>query len=91
MNKLYTLIIDYRKGTYITQVKASDVKEALMKGISNLQTKDIMFFGEKVKQKMLDEAFKEEIVPIMGTQNVFTVGLSPFGYFTIVHLICTES
>lgn len=32
-----------------------------------------------------------EIVPIMGTQNVFTVGLSPFGYFTIIHLILTES
>jgi len=91
MKRLYTLIVDFREGTYISQIKAANEKDALIKGIANLQPKDIEFLGEKVKQKMLEEAIIEEPVPIKGTQNVFLVGLSPMGHFTTVHLILTES
>lgn len=91
MERLYTMIMDFRGGTYISQVKANNVKDALIKGISNLKPQDIEFFGKKIQQKMLDEAPNEEPVAIAGNQNVFTVGLSPMGHFTTVHLILTES
>lgn len=91
MNKLYTLIVDFREGTYISQIKAANEKEALIKGIVNLKPRDIKFLGDKVKQKMLEEAIIEDPIQIKGNQNVFMVGLSPMGYFTTVHIILTES
>lgn len=66
-------------------------KNALIKGLSNLDPNDIEFLGEKIKQKMLDEAIDEEPVPISGNVNVFMAVLRPMGYFTTVHLILTEA
>ena len=90
MERLYTMIMDFRSGTYISQIKANNEKDALIKGISNLNPQHIEFFGKKIQQKMLNEALNEEPVAIADNQNVFMVGLSPMGHFTAIHIILTE-
>jgi hypothetical protein len=91
MIKLYTLIMEYRGGTYISQVNAIDEKDALMKGVSNLDPKAIEFLGEKIKQKMIEEAHSEIPVAINGVVNVFLASLRPYGNFTLIHIIATDS
>ena len=85
---LYTIIFEYREGTYISQVKAKDESNALGKWGESLDCDSIAFMGEKLKTK-LNEQIAEELLdspPVLldGTKNVWCAGLLLFGLVNII-------
>lgn len=87
--KLYTLIMDFRGGTYISQVPGHEPHEAMMEGIANLPLDGIEYMGARTKEALLEEASYSEPVEIEGHHNVYIATLSPFGHFTVIHMIQT--
>lgn len=53
MTDLYTFIMDYLEGTYISQVEAINEKEAVILWITNLETKGIKKFSKEDKKEII--------------------------------------
>lgn len=69
---LYTFIMDYLGGTYISQVKAKNTTIAMHEWIANLSVKEIKGFTEKDK-KIIIETDLEDEKPILidGIKNTW--------------------
>lgn len=69
---LYTFIMNYLGGTYVSQVIAPDPESGMRFWIKKLNTKDIEGFSENDKQKLIQEDFvNEEPVLLTGLDNVW--------------------
>jgi hypothetical protein len=51
---LYTVILDYRGGTYISQVRADGPREALVTWANELDYSEIKYLGKRGKQRLID-------------------------------------
>ena len=81
----YTFIMEFRAGTYIAQHTANSIDEAVTIWAKNLDTKQIMYLGEKTKKQFLKELPSElkefPPAPVATVQNVwFTSFLFKTGY-----------
>ena len=85
---LYTIIFEYREGTYIGQIKAKDESQALVKWGENLDCDSIAFMAEKLKTKLNEQIAKElQYSPpalLNGTKNVWCAGLLLLGLVNII-------
>jgi hypothetical protein len=88
---LFTVILDYRGGTYVSQVEASGPRAALLAWAAALDPRQVKFLGERRKQKLireleLDEYDLAEPVALDGLRNVWCtdVSLPPFALVNIV-------
>lgn len=92
---LYTVLMDFRDGTYISQVKASEQIKAVEIWANKLNTKEIMYFSEKSKSQLIiaiPELIKDnEIVTLDNLQNVWTFTLQFKTGFAIVNIIETSN
>lgn len=70
MNK-YTFITEFRGGTYISQVKETDLRAAMILWSRNLNLKQIQFLGEKGKSELQKELENESPTSIHGVDNVW--------------------
>lgn len=67
---LYTFIMDYNGGTYISQFENSgSLSNACLGWAKKLKTSDILGFGEKSRKILLEQLKNEEIIPISDLQN----------------------
>lgn len=70
--KKFTVIAEYKGGTYVSQHYADTVDEAIMKWAENL---DLQYFSEKEKRKIIKELkyWADEIPPTLldGLTNVW--------------------
>jgi len=70
--KKFTVIAEYKGGTYVSQHYADTVDEAVMKWAENL---DLQYFSEKEKRKIIKELkyWADEIPPTLldGLTNVW--------------------
>lgn len=88
---LYTIILDFRAGTYIYQQTAPTPKEAVLKWLNTLNTKDIQYFGNKSKTELQNNTADlfEFLNGIETVQNVWHLTYSlPTGFLDI-HIIKT--
>jgi hypothetical protein len=70
--ELFTFIMEYLGGTYISQVEARDQKQARDIWIRNLEVKEIESFTIKDKEDIIKENFSDEdIVLIKGMKSVW--------------------
>lgn len=88
---LYTFIMDFRGGTYISQIKAKGLTEACEKWLEKLSTKDVKYLGSKTKMELYNELKNEMVTPINGVDNIWIMNFLPFGYYITVHIIKTDS
>ena len=77
---LYTVVLDYRGGTYIRQVVASNEREALRTWSKSILPGEILHLGPKRIDRIANEiqANYAELytpVPIAGAKNVWCAGL----------------
>jgi len=77
---LYTVVLDYRGGTYIRQVVALDEREALQTWSKSIRPGEILHLGPKRIEHIANaiQANYANIytpVPIAGTENVWCAGL----------------
>ncbi len=88
--ELYTILLDYKGGTYVSQLQAKDEYQACLKWAQTLNVKEIAHIGIKLKEKLVLELCNKDYRPILlkDTINVwFTMALVNGGAF--IHIIKT--
>lgn len=87
---MYTIIFDYKGGTYVSQLYAKDEYLACLKWAQDLDTKEIEYIGERLKKKLLSELSDEDNKPILlkGMLNVWFTMIALNGN-AFIHIIKT--
>jgi hypothetical protein len=89
--ELFTFIMGYLGGTYISQVEARDKEQARDIWIRNLEIKEIESFTIKDKEDIIKENFSgEDIVLIKGMKNVWFFMVETEKGYGHVNLIKTK-
>jgi hypothetical protein len=92
---LYTFIMDYRGGTYISQVRAASPRKAVWRWANDLNPKPIFGFGAKAKEQLIaelhdDEAEGEEFPIAVGQAvNAWCYTLLIKGQLVLVNIVKT--
>lgn len=89
---LYTIIFEFKGGTYIEQKLAKDETNALLIWSQELEIKTIKHMGKKVKDKIIEKIEKDikEYPPVLlsNCRNVWCAGIYCSG---LVNIIKTEN
>lgn len=72
---LYTFIMEYERGTYISQFSGKTVKDACGKWVKNLNVSKIESFTEANKLDFIKEMKVEKPVSVSNVINVWCVSL----------------
>jgi hypothetical protein len=90
---LFTVIMDFRGGTYIAQVEASSSGKALRTWARNLDPRPIHGFGEKSKQELIAELQEQDAEPaaIDGCAGVWCSTPLVRGKIAPINMIATAS
>lgn len=86
---LYTLLIDYKGGTYISQGFGNSVIEGFKSAINSQNFSEIPDFKTVNKDTFISEVEENGFNTIEGTKNVFCTSFSIEGYLAISNLIAT--
>lgn len=80
--------MDYRGGTYVSQVQAENLVEACKIWAKNLDVSTIKYVGEKTKSKIVKELMNENfsITPLKDLRNVWflVVNFNGLAFLNIV-------
>ena len=91
MNSLYTFIMHYLGGTYIAQAEAETKEQAIRVWLKNLDIKQIEGFSKRDKEKaILNDFINDDPALIMGTTNVWCIGILTRKGYAIVNFVKTE-
>ncbi len=85
--------MDYRGGTYITQVEAPDRKKAMLTWAENIDYKKIKYMGEKSKpiiKKQIEDGYDEES-PVEGLKFVYCFLVKINHHIAIVDIVETRN
>ena len=85
---LYTFVMDYRGGTYVSQVAERSLKAAVLRWVSKLDTKRI----GAARKALRPASFSWEDgqpVPVEGTAGVWCFDLRLGRFLAIVHVVRT--
>lgn len=92
----FTFILDYRGGTYISQISADSIGQAILHWARNLPVNEITHLGPKLKQRLIDglESDGDNIygaTPLQGVTNVWYVSVPlPYSLGTILNAVKTD-
>lgn len=70
-NDLYTFVLEYKGGTYISQIEASTPRNALIKWSANLRVDEVAGLGEKTKRELRTAAKSEVPVAVKTMINTW--------------------
>jgi hypothetical protein len=87
---IYTVVLDYKGGTYISQIKARTHKEACLKWADQLDPKVIFGMGSVGKASLQTGIAREEPVLIQGLKNVWCQSALVRGKGALINIIQTE-
>jgi hypothetical protein len=87
---LFTFIMDFQGGTYISQVNATSPESACIKWAENLETSEIPGLGSKGKNFIIEEVKKEPPVTLKGVSNSWCTILDVYGKRALINLVQTE-
>ncbi len=83
--------MDFKGGTYISQVSAPSEKTACRKWAEDLHVSEIVGLGIKGKEILIIEMENEEIVPIKNLKNVWCVSALIRGKLALITFVKTET
>lgn len=88
---LYTFIMDYKGGTYISQAEAVNEQEGMLSWIKNLDTTQIKGFSKSDKRRTIENGFSDDhkAVPITAMPNVWCFDVRTKKGFAIINIILT--
>jgi hypothetical protein len=92
----FTFIMDYRGGTYTSQVQADSIQTAILAWARNLAVGEIAHLGPKLKQRLIgglenDEYKIYRATPLQGLTNVWCVNVPlPISVGTIINAVKTD-
>lgn len=83
MNR-YTIVFEFRGGTYIEQINGDSVMEAANTWANNVKISDIKHLGEAGKSELINQIKTENPTPLNGLHHVWCIsGILRSGYFLI--------
>jgi len=91
---LYTVVMEYRGGTYVSQVQAQDVDGALHSWAAALDVLGIAEFDERGKADLIKEIETQFLngvgpVPLRGLASAWCTSASISGSWMLINLIAT--
>ena len=87
---LFTLFMDFRGGTYISQISALDIRSALKQWAEEINSKKIAHFGETSKKELREKILLDTCVPVKDVKNVWCSGAALKTGCVFVHIVRTE-
>ncbi len=88
---LYTLVIDYRGGTYISQARSKTLVAAPKLCIENLDISNLKKeINEKDKENIISQLLDEKFVKLDGKTNIWCGSVLIHGKLVLMNLIKTE-
>jgi hypothetical protein len=87
---LYTFIMEYAGGTYISQVKARSPKSACVKWAQNLDDSQVEGLGLKGKVSLIEQMKEEPPVAVAGVSNTWCSSALVRGGLALINLVLTE-
>lgn len=68
---LFTFIMEFREGTYVSQVKAASLTDAIIEWSKSLQVDEIQYLGPTGKTEIIGMAKEAEPALLKGLTNVW--------------------
>lgn len=88
-NELYTFILDWNDGTYISQLKATSINHSIEKWSANIDTYGIDLPNDFNKDAFLNSVENESIVSVSNTRSVWCITPDINDEIAIVHIVQT--
>lgn len=88
--KLYTFLLSFNGGIYISQKVATSPKKALIDWSESLNIKEIEGLGEKKKAMIIKEAKQENPTPIKEIRNVWCSMFLSGKNLAVINYVQTE-
>jgi hypothetical protein len=89
--ELYTIVMDYRGGTYISQIWAENIDTACKLWAENINIEAIQFFKQKLKNRLITEIVNEKPIKSDGAVNVWFVLAKLNNFFAHINIIKTDA
>lgn len=88
----YTFVMEFRGGTYISQVEAGSLTLAIEKWSNSIDTKQIKHLGSIGKSMLIKELESEDPSPLQGLDDVWCLAASIKSGFVLINIVkCTCS
>ena len=92
MESIYTFVLDYNGGTYISQVKSSSPENAIIKWLQRLDFKELGVQHDNWESVLEDIEFLEDRpVLLEGMKNVWCTSLSFDDTLALIHFVKTDT
>jgi len=89
MSFLYSVLLEYAGGTYVSQVVASSPKDALVKWTRQLDASVVWGMGKKSLEILRDDMREETPVPLTGLNNIWCTDALIRGKGSTIHVVQT--
>jgi hypothetical protein len=86
---LYTFFLDYKGGTYISQVRAASPPKAAEVWSRKLKQTAIQGMGDRSKERLAQELCNDVPIPINGLERTWCSTALIQGHLVLIHLIET--
>ena len=87
---LYTIVFDWKGGTYVSQVRARSVDAAFTKWATNLDPGEVAGMSRRVHERLRGEMDTSESVPLEGLKSVWCRTCMLSGELSLINAIQTD-
>jgi hypothetical protein len=87
---LYTFVMEYAGGTYISQVKAPSPKSACVKGVQQIDLSEVSALGLRGKESLISQVKEESPVALVRLSNAWCKSALVRGGLVLINLVQTE-
>jgi hypothetical protein len=87
---MYTFIMEFREGTYVSQVHAASLADAVIEWAQSLAVDEIQHLGQTSKAEMIEMSKEAEPVLLKGLTNVWFESFAIKQGFARVNIVKTE-
>jgi hypothetical protein len=88
-NRLYTVVLDYKGGTYIGQAPGDSTTAALSHWVSRIRDEELAEWGI-TRDELSKIARSDEAVPLNGCLNVWCLSGSTNDGLVLINVIATD-
>ena len=89
--KLYTFVLEFRGGTYISQFEGETAHNAALIWANNLKTKGITHLRKKHKKLLLAELSENLLVNLSGVKNVWYDSFLIGKHLVLLNIVQTDA
>jgi hypothetical protein len=87
---LYTVLLDFKGGTYVSQCRATSPSAAIRKWARELQTDAISGIGKLGKSQLIDDVQSDDPVALEGLSNTWCHSALVRGHLALINIVQTD-